>query len=36
MHKNHKISDNKQISLRQNKINSLVFLFKIKVKSTTR
>ena len=36
MHKNHKINDNRQIILRQNKTTSLIFLFKSTVKSTTK
>ena len=36
MYKNHKISDEKQATLRQNKTNTLEFLFKNTAKSTTR
>ncbi len=36
MYKNHKISEKKQMNLRQNKTDSLIFLFKSTTKSTTK
>jgi len=36
MYKNHKISDIKQIDLRQNKTNPLISMFKRNIKSTTK